>query len=115
MGSDRNLAFSLHEDRVSIVVRNLVCDNKKSDETDGLEYCSQADARDINRSCGILHICRSLEHYSLDLELFAFWYSVTLCISRVEPSSHTERNKQFETSCKSFIVIGENISLRCAR
>ena len=91
MGTDRNLAFSLYEDRVSIVVRNLVCDNKESDQPNRLESCSQADARNINRSCGLLHICRNLEHDSLDIELLAFFVSsAALCMSSVEPSSHTE-------------------------
>lgn len=49
-----------------------MCDNKESDQPNRLESCSQADARNINRSCGLLHICRNLEHDSLELELFAF-------------------------------------------
>jgi len=83
MGVDRNLPLGLYEDRVSFLVRNLVCDNKESGQPNRLESCSRAHEKNINRSCSILYICRSLEHNSLDLE-FLFCAPWFLGMSRVE-------------------------------
>lgn len=76
MGVDRNPPFRLYEDRVSFLVRNLVCDNKESGQPNRLEPCGRGDERNINCSCRILHICRSLEHNSLDLKILILGHLV---------------------------------------